>query len=163
MTIQKKSDDAGREKTRPQWCNNELKRGQQPDRRWLRLRFGNPHVLQIRRGAPLSSLTSLWIALPGKDLAGDSLTFHVWLGGGAGGGTSEGTMSATAFHVPSGCLRYELVLRAFGVLGAGVEGFDDGGDAAAGAEVAGDFGPDGVAGFDYVVEDLVDDVLLEDA
>src|SRR5882724_5153156 len=57
----------------------------------------------------------------------------------------------------------ELVLRAFGGFGAGVEGFDDGGDAAAGAEVADDFGPDGVAGFDYVVEDLIDDVLLEDA
>jgi len=48
-------------------------------------------------------------------------------------------------------------------LGRGWEGFDDGGDAAAGAEVADDFGPDGVAGFDYVVEDLVDDVFLEDA
>ena len=44
-----------------------------------------------------------------------------------------------------------------------MEGFDDGGDAAAGAEVADDFGPDGVAGFDDVVEDLVDDVLLKDA
>ena len=52
---------------------------------------------------------------------------------------------------------------AFGVFGAGVGGFDDGGDAAAGAEVADDFGPDGVAGFDDVVEDLVDDVFLEDA
>ena len=48
-------------------------------------------------------------------------------------------------------------------MGAGEEGFDDGGDAAAGAEVAGDFGPDGVAGFDDVVEDLVDDVFLKDA
>jgi hypothetical protein len=56
-----------------------------------------------------------------------------------------------------------LILRAPGVFGAGMEGFDDGGDAAAGAEVADDFGPDGIAGFDYVVEDLVDDVLLEDA
>jgi hypothetical protein len=56
-----------------------------------------------------------------------------------------------------------VALRAFGVFGAGVEGFDDGGDAAAGAEVADDFGPDGVAGFDDVVEDLIDDVFLEDA
>src|SRR5882757_8129415 len=55
----------------------------------------------------------------------------------------------------------ESALRAFGGLGAGMEGFDDGGDAAAGAEVAGDFCPDRVAGFDYVVKDLVDDVLLE--
>ena len=54
-------------------------------------------------------------------------------------------------------------MGAFGALGAGEEGFDDGGDAAAGAEVAGDFGPDGVAGFDDVVEDLVDDVFLKDA
>src|SRR6202040_47741 len=46
---------------------------------------------------------------------------------------------------------------------AGVAGFDDGGDAAAGAEVADDDGPDWVAGFDDVVEDLVDDVFLEDA
>src|SRR6266851_5752089 len=53
--------------------------------------------------------------------------------------------------------------RAFGVFGAGVEGFDDGGDAASGAEVADYLGPDGVGGFDDVVEDLVDDVLLEDA
>ena len=45
----------------------------------------------------------------------------------------------------------------------GVSGFDDGRDAASGAEVADDFCPDGVAGFDYVVEDLVDDVFLEDA
>jgi hypothetical protein len=52
---------------------------------------------------------------------------------------------------------------AFGVFGARVEGFDDGGDSAAGAEVADDDGPDGVGGFDDVVEDLVDDVLLEDA
>jgi hypothetical protein len=57
------------------------------------------------------------------------------------------------------------VLRegAFRVLRAGVEGFYDGGDAAAGAEVAYYFDPDGVAGFDYVVEDLIDDVFLEDA
>ena len=46
---------------------------------------------------------------------------------------------------------------------AGVGGGDYGGDAAAGAEVAYDDGPDWVAGFDDVVEDLVDDVLLEDA
>jgi hypothetical protein len=44
-----------------------------------------------------------------------------------------------------------------------VGGFDDGGDATAGAEVADDFCPDWVAGFDYVVKDLVDDVFLEDA
>jgi hypothetical protein len=50
-----------------------------------------------------------------------------------------------------------------GVFGAGMEGFDDGGDAAAGAEVADNFGPDGVAGFDDVVEDLIDDVFLKDA
>src|SRR6266851_93469 len=53
--------------------------------------------------------------------------------------------------------------RAFGVFGAGVEGFDDGGDATSGAEVADYLGPDGVGGFDDVVEDLVDDVLLEEA
>jgi hypothetical protein len=56
-----------------------------------------------------------------------------------------------------------LAAWAFGVFGAWVEGFDDGGDAAAGAEVAYYFGPDGVGGFDDVVEDLVDDVFLEDA
>jgi hypothetical protein len=44
-----------------------------------------------------------------------------------------------------------------------MEGLDDGGDAAAGTEVADYFGPDRIAGFDYVVEDLVDDVLLKDA
>ena len=75
--------------------------------------------------------------------------------------------SKGAVEFPSGWLQMlaeELrVAGAFGIFGAGVEGFDDGGDAAARAEVAGDFGPDGVAGFDYVVEDLVDDVLLEDA
>ena len=49
------------------------------------------------------------------------------------------------------------------VFGSGVGGGDYGGDASAGAEVAGDDGPDGVGGFDYVVEDLVDDVFLEDA
>src|ERR1700685_722378 len=53
--------------------------------------------------------------------------------------------------------------RAFGVYGTRVEGFDDGGDASAGAEVADYLGPDGVGGFDDVVEDLVDDVFLEDA
>ena len=56
-----------------------------------------------------------------------------------------------------------LAARAFGVLGTGVEGFDHSGDAAAGTEVAYYFGPDGVGGFDYVVEDLVDDVFLKDA
>jgi hypothetical protein len=54
-----------------------------------------------------------------------------------------------------------LFLR--GGFGARVGGGDDGGDAAAGAEVAYDNGPDGVAGFDDVVENLVDDVFLEDA
>jgi len=48
-------------------------------------------------------------------------------------------------------------------VGAGEAGFDDGGDAAAGAEVAFDDGPDGVGGLDEVFEDLVDDVFLEDA
>jgi hypothetical protein len=52
---------------------------------------------------------------------------------------------------------------AFRVFGAGVKGFDNSGDSAARAEVADDFGPDGIAGFDDIVEDLVDDVLLEDA
>src|ERR1700678_478742 len=56
-----------------------------------------------------------------------------------------------------------LALRAFGVFGTRVERFDDGGDAAAGAAVADDFYPDRIAGFDDVVENLVDDVLLEDA
>ena|SRR6266403_6253752 len=43
----------------------------------------------------------------GNGLArGDSrTTCHVWLEGGVGGGTSDVAMSATAFHVPSGCLR----------------------------------------------------------
>src|SRR5580700_8465227 len=52
---------------------------------------------------------------------------------------------------------------AFRVFRAGVKGFDNSGDSAAGAEVADDFGPDRIAGFDDVVENLVDDVLLEDA
>ena len=56
-----------------------------------------------------------------------------------------------------------LLPRAFGVFGTGVEGFDDGGDSAAGAEVADYLGPDGIAGFYDVVEDLVDDIFLEDA
>jgi hypothetical protein len=60
-------------------------------------------------------------------------------------------------------IRVRLALWAFRVFGAGVEGFDDGGDASAGAEVADDLCPDGIAGFDDVVEDLVDDVLLKDA
>jgi hypothetical protein len=50
-----------------------------------------------------------------------------------------------------------------GRFGAGVGGGDDSGDAAAGAEVSYDHGPDWVTGFDDVVEDLVDDVFLEDA
>ncbi len=50
-----------------------------------------------------------------------------------------------------------------GCFGAGVGGGDDGGDASAGTEVAYDDGPDGVGGFDDVVEDLVDDVFLKDA
>ena len=45
----------------------------------------------------------------------------------------------------------------------GIFGFDDGRDTSAGAEVAYYVSPDWVAGFDYVVEDLVDDVLLKDA
>src|SRR6202000_2283374 len=53
--------------------------------------------------------------------------------------------------------------RTCGVCRTRVEGFDDGGDAAAGTEVADNFGPDGVASFDDVVKDLIDDVLLEDA
>jgi hypothetical protein len=52
---------------------------------------------------------------------------------------------------------------AFGVFGAGIEGFDYCGDAAAGTEVAYYVGPDGVGGFDDVIEDLVDDVFLKDA
>ena len=47
--------------------------------------------------------------------------------------------------------------------GAGPAGVDDGGDAAAWAELAVNVGPDGVAGFDDVLEDLIDDVFLEDA
>jgi len=43
-----------------------------------------------------------------------------------------------------------------------MESFDDGRDAAARAEVADDLGPDGIAGFDHIVENLVDDVLLKD-
>jgi hypothetical protein len=50
-----------------------------------------------------------------------------------------------------------------GVFGAGIGGFDDGGDASAGTEVSCNFGPDGIGGFDDVVENLVDDVFLEDA
>ncbi len=57
----------------------------------------------------------------------------------------------------------QLASRGFGVFHAGVGGGDDGGDAAARTEVADDDGPDGVGGFDDVVEDLVDDILLEDA
>src|SRR5271155_777543 len=48
-------------------------------------------------------------------------------------------------------------------LWAGPAGFDGGGDAAAGAEIAFDYGPDGVAGFYDVFEYLVGDVFLEDA
>ena len=44
-----------------------------------------------------------------------------------------------------------------------MKGFDNSGDSAAGAEIAYDFGPYGIAGFHDVVENLVDDVLLEDA
>ncbi len=50
-----------------------------------------------------------------------------------------------------------------GIFRTGIEGFNDGGDASAGTEVSYDFGPDRVSGFDDIVEDLVDDVLLEDA
>jgi hypothetical protein len=53
--------------------------------------------------------------------------------------------------------------RAFGAFGARIEGFDDGGDAAAGTEVADYLCPDWITGFDYVVEDLIDDVFLKDA
>jgi hypothetical protein len=60
-------------------------------------------------------------------------------------------------------LENALAVWAFGGFDAGVGGGDYGGDAAAGAEVAYDDGPDGIAGFNDVVEDLVDDVLLEDA
>ena len=38
------------------------------------------------------------------------------------------------------------------LLDAGITRFDDGGDAAAGTEVADDLGPDGIGGFDDVVE-----------
>jgi hypothetical protein len=44
-----------------------------------------------------------------------------------------------------------------------MKGFDNSRDSAAGAEVTDYFGPDGIAGFDDVVKNLVDDVLLEDA
>jgi hypothetical protein len=47
--------------------------------------------------------------------------------------------------------------------GARPAGFHCGGDAAAGAKDAFDYGPDGVGGFDYVFENLIDDVFLEDA
>jgi hypothetical protein len=56
-----------------------------------------------------------------------------------------------------------LTARAFGVFGTWIEGFYDGRDATARAEVAYDFGPDGVSSFDYVIENLIDDVFLEDA
>ena len=49
------------------------------------------------------------------------------------------------------------------LLRAGEAGFDGGVDTAAGAEFSADYGPDGIAGFDDVFEDLVDDVFLEDA
>src|SRR5215469_16723526 len=52
---------------------------------------------------------------------------------------------------------------AFGVPGARMEGLDDGRDSATRTEVADDLGPDGIGGFDNVVENLVDDVLLKDA
>jgi hypothetical protein len=48
-------------------------------------------------------------------------------------------------------------------LRAGPAGFYGGGDAAAGAEDAFDYGPNWVGGLDDVFEDLVDDVLLKDA
>ena len=56
-----------------------------------------------------------------------------------------------------------LAARRGGVFGAGIGGGDDGGDAAARAEVGLDDGPDGFGGGDDVVEDLVADVFLEDA
>ena len=43
-------------------------------------------------------------------------------------------------------------------LGPRVKGLDDGRDAAAGAEVADDVCPDGIGGFDDIVEDLFGDV-----
>src|ERR1017187_7908156 len=46
---------------------------------------------------------------------------------------------------------------------AGPAGFDCGSDSASGAELAAHQGPDRVAGFDHVLQDLVDDVLLEDS
>ncbi len=63
----------------------------------------------------------------------------------------------------SGALVSDGLLFLRGGFGARVGSGNDGGDAAAGAEVAYDNGPDGIAGFDDVVEDLVDDVFLEDA
>ena len=56
-----------------------------------------------------------------------------------------------------------LAAWAFRVVRAGVKGFDNSGDSAAGTEVADDFGPDGIAGFNDIVEDLIDDVFLKDA
>ena len=49
------------------------------------------------------------------------------------------------------------------LFGAGPASFYGGGYAAAGAEFAAHYGPDRVAGFHNIFEDLVDDVLLEDA
>ncbi len=63
----------------------------------------------------------------------------------------------------SGAFGIRRLLFLGGGFGAGVGGGDYGGDASAGAEVAYDDCPDGIAGFDDVVEDLVDDVFLEDA
>jgi len=45
----------------------------------------------------------------------------------------------------------------------GETSFDGGSDAAAGAELATDYGPGGIACLDHIFEDLVDDVFLEDA
>jgi hypothetical protein len=50
-----------------------------------------------------------------------------------------------------------------GICRAGPAGVDHRGDAATRAEITVDMGPDRVAGFDHVFEDLVDNVFLEDA
>ena len=67
-------------------------------------------------------------------------------------------------HRPEGLGSFRDDHRRFALLiWTGPAGFDGGGDAAAGAEFAADDGPDGIAGFHHVFEDLVDDVFLEDA
>lgn len=56
---------------------------------------------------------------------------------------------------------YEVGVDLF--FGPGPAGFDGGGDAAAGTELAADDGPNRIAGFHHVFKDLVDDVFLKDA